>query len=212
MIKLGSQLLQRSEEHRSAVRQLTPLFEASQRARPVFLLGAGASYRSGVPLADDAVKRIAELIAPALEPMGFELVRVRFSSGQRAVLQVMAERPDGTMNVDDCAEVSRVVSAILDVEDPISGAYTLEVSSPGIDRPLVRLADYERFAGNEARVETSELVDGRRRFRGRILGRDGEVIRLKVEGEEIGIPFATIASAKLVLTDELIAASLKQRH
>src|SRR5512146_988364 len=146
----------------------------------------------------DAVKRIAELIAPALEPMGFDLVRVRFSGGQRAVLQVMAERPDGTMNVDDCAEVSRVVSAILDVEDPIPGAYTLEVSSPGIDRPLVRPADYERFAGNEARVETSELVDGRRRFRGRILGRDGELIRLKVEGEEVAIPFAAIASAKLV--------------
>ena len=159
----------------------------------------------------DAAKRIAELIAPALESMGFVLVRVRLTGSQRAVLQVMAERPDGQMNVDDCAEVSRVVSAILDVEDPISGAYTLEVSSPGIDRPLVRLGDYERFAGNEARLETQSTIAGRKRFRGRILGRSGDLVRLAVEGEEVAIPFGEIASAKLVLTDELIAASLKPR-
>lgn len=160
----------------------------------------------------DATARIAELIAPALGGLGLELVRVHFSSGRRPVLQVMAERSDGTMSLDDCTEASRVISAILDVEDPIASAYTLEVSSPGIDRPLVRPADYARFAGHEARLETATMIDGRRRFRGRLLGLDGETVRMVFEGGEIGIPFAEIASARLVLTDDLIAASLKQRN
>lgn len=160
----------------------------------------------------DASERISRLIGPTLSSMGFELVRVRLSGSQRPVLQIMAERADGSMNVDDCAEVSRVVSAILDVEDPVDGAYTLEVSSPGIDRPLTRPADYSRFAGFEARVETVEPVEGRRRFKGRLLGLEGEQVKMAIEGGEVAVPLSAIASAKLVLTDDLIAASLKQRN
>ena len=150
---------------------------------------------------------VERLIAPAVEAMGYGIVRVQLSGGDRLRLQIMAERADGTMNVDDCAEVSRAVAAILDVEDPIDSAYTLEVSSPGIDRPLTRLADFDRFAGFEARVETALPVAGRRRFRGRLLGtRDGDVAMICEDGEAL-LPFSDIQKAKLVLTDELIAAS-----
>ena len=114
------------------------------------------------------------MIAPALSEMGFSLVRIHLSGGARPVLQIMAERSDESgMTVDDCAAISHTVSAILDVEDPISGTYTLEVSSPGIDRPLVRRRDFERFAGFEAKIETHGAIDGRRRFRGRLAGMDG---------------------------------------
>ena len=151
---------------------------------------------------------VEDLIAPALESMGYEIVRVLLSGGDRLRPQIMAERrADGGMNVDDCAEVSRAVAAILDVEDPIDSAYTLEVSSPGLDRPLTRLADFDRFAGFEARVETHLPVDGRRRFRGRLLGLRGEDILLDCEGSEVALPFADMHKAKLVLTDDLIAAS-----
>lgn len=160
----------------------------------------------------DATTRIAALIGPALQSMGYELVRVRFAGGQRPVLQIMAERPDGSMSVDDCAEVSRIVSALLDVEDPIKSAYMLEVSSPGIDRPLVKPADYERFKGFDAKVETLRPIDGRKRFRGRVLGLDGEDVRLETDQGSLAIPFAEIGQAKLVLTDELVAASLKGRN
>ena len=158
----------------------------------------------------DAIARSAELRAPARAGMGLELVRVRLMGGKRPVLQVMAERSDGSMSIDDCSEASRVISAILDVEDPITGAYTLEVSSPGIDRPLVRAADYVRFAGHQAKLETAAPIDGQRRFHGRLLGLDDQVVRLALQDGEIGIPFAAITSGKLVLTDDLIAASLKQ--
>jgi ribosome maturation factor RimP len=115
------------------------------------------------------------------------------------------------MNVEDCAEVSHAVSAILDVEDPIDGEYTLEVSSPGIDRPLVRARDYERYAGYEAKLETGEPIDGRKRFRGRLKGLDGESVGIEVEGLGlVQIPLGRLAEAKLVLTDELVRASLKQ--
>jgi ribosome maturation factor RimP len=159
----------------------------------------------------DGNTRIARLIAPPLEAMGFDLVRVRFGGGRRPVLQIMAERPDGTMTVEDCAEVSRAVSAVLDVEDPIPGEYLLEVSSPGIDRPLTRLADFERFKGFEAKVELALPMDGRKRFRGRLDGltADEEVRLADTEGGNVLLPFHAIADAKLVLTDELIAASLK---
>ena len=158
----------------------------------------------------DATARIAELIVPALAGMGLELVRVRVMGGKRRVLQVMAERGDGSMSIDDCSEASRVISAILDVEDPIAGAYTLEVSSPGIDRPLVRPADFTRFAGYEAKLETTAPIDGQKRFRGRLLGLAGGDVRLALEKGEVAIPLTAVASAKLVLTDDLIAASLKQ--
>jgi len=141
--------------------------------------------------------------------MGYELVRVLLQGRQNQTLQVMAERRDRqSMTVDDCAEISRSISAILDVEDPIAGAYTLEVSSPGIDRPLTRLQDFERFAGFEAKVETLQPVEGRKRFRGQVMGLNEEdQVRLVVETGEIVIPLANIKSAKLVLTDALIAAA-----
>lgn len=150
-------------------------------------------------------ERIANLITPTLESMGFELVRVQLSGSQRPTLQVMAEPANGrVMSVEDCAEVSRAISALLDVEDPISGTYSLEVSSPGIDRPLTRLKDYERFLGHEAKVETNAPIDGRKRFKGPIKEVDGKAVALEVEGADIRIPFAAIHKAKLVLTDALI--------
>jgi ribosome maturation factor RimP len=138
--------------------------------------------------------------------MGYRLVRVALTGARRATLQVMAERRDAVpMTVEDCAEISRSVSALLDVADPIAGAYMLEVSSPGIDRPLVRPEDYDRFAGFEARIELSEPLDGRKRFRGRLLGRAGECVRLAGDAGEARLPIAAIARAKLVLTDDLLA-------
>jgi len=140
--------------------------------------------------------------------MGFELVRVMSTGGRRPTLQVMAERLDRRgMTVDDCAEISRAVSAILDVEDPIKEAYQLEVSSPGIDRPLINPVDFERFAGFEARVETDRPIEGQRKFRGRLLGREDQAVRLALPDGERVIPLASIRKAKLVLTDELLAAA-----
>ncbi len=157
----------------------------------------------------DLQSRIAALIEPSLNAMGFILVRVRFGGTKRPTLQIMAERPDGTMTVEDCADVSRSVSALLDVEDPIPSNYQLEVSSPGLERPLVRIEDYQRFAGYEVKLETALLIDGRKRWRGRIRGVDGEQIRLDVEGSEQAFEIAAITEARLVVTDDLITASLK---
>ncbi len=157
----------------------------------------------------ELTSRIAAMIEPSLLAMGFILVRVRFGGAKRPVLQIMAERPDGTMSVEDCADVSRAVSAILDVEDPISSEYVLEVSSPGIDRPLMRLDDYRRFAGYEAKVETVMPVEGRKRYRGRLVGIEGEDVLITVDGLTWRLPFPLIGDARLVLTDDLIAASLK---
>ncbi|WP_374309627.1 ribosome maturation factor RimP [Dongia sp.] len=150
---------------------------------------------------------IADLIAPSIEALGYEVVRVTLAGSQRKVLQIMAEPQDGrVMSVEDCARVSRAVSAILDVEDPISGAYSLEVSSPGIDRPLTRPKDFDRFAGHEAKIETHEPVDGRKRFKGILKGVAGESVKIDSEGAELALPLNQIAKAKLVLTDALIAA------
>ena len=155
--------------------------------------------------------RIAEIITPTVEGMGFGLVRVRLMSGKKATLQVMAERPDGTMEVDDCADLSRALSAVLDVEDPIEGEYALEVSSPGIDRPLTRPIDFERWDGWIAKLETAELIGGRKRFKGELRGvQDGEIL-IEIEEGVIGLSFDMLVDAKLVLTDELIAESLKGR-
>jgi ribosome maturation factor RimP len=148
------------------------------------------------------------LVKAPLHAEGFDIVRVVLSGDHRPKLQIMVERQDGApVDVDDCAQASRLVSAVLDVEDPLSGPYVLEVSSPGIDRPLTRLGDFERFAGHEARVELRTPLDGRRRFRGRLRGVDRDRIRLETEREEIELSFDDIQKAKLVLTDELIAAS-----
>jgi len=150
--------------------------------------------------------RIETLIAPSLEAMGYRLVRVAVTGGRRAqVLQVMAERiDDRPMSVDDCTEVTHTVSALLDVEDPIEQSYVLEVSSPGIDRPLVRREDYERFKGHEAKLELAVPINGRRRFRGRLAGIDADQVRLDLGAEVVALPLTRIQRAKLVITDELL--------
>ena len=132
-------------------------------------------------------------------------------SGKRAVLQIMAERPEGGIEVDDCARISRSVSAVLDVEDPVSGEYVLEVSSPGIDRPLTRLKDFERYDGYEVKLETSELIDGRRSFKGALRGVEGREVLIEIAEGTIGLDFEWLTDAKLVLTDALIAESLAGR-
>ena len=158
-------------------------------------------------------RRIAGLIEPVLADMGFELVRIRLMGGKSPTLQIMAQRPDGTIEVDDCAAISTAVSALLDVEDPIAEAYTLEVSSPGIDRPLTRLADFDRWTGHEARIETEELIDGRRRFKGQLAGIDGDEVLIALDDSDvtIGLKFDWISDAKLVLTDDLIRDVLRGR-
>lgn len=156
----------------------------------------------------DATGRIEQIIAPSVESMGYEIVRVQMSGGMRPILQIMAERTDGApMTVEDCADLSRSVSALLDVEDPIKGAYTLEVSSPGIDRPLTRAKDYERFAGFEAKLETRIAIDGRKRFKGRLRGIADGSVEIEVEQGVARLPLDDIQRAKLVLTDDLIRAS-----
>ena len=160
-------------------------------------------------------KSIEEMITPSIEALGYRVVRVAFTGGRRPTLQIMAERLDqAPMPVEDCAAVSHAVSALLDVADPIEAAYQLEVSSPGIDRPLVKREDYERFAGCEAKIELAQPRDGRRRFRGRLLGLDGDAAKLAVgEDELLLLPLAEITRARLVLPDELIAATPPQsRH
>ncbi|MDA0997621.1 MAG: ribosome maturation factor RimP [Proteobacteria bacterium] len=154
----------------------------------------------------NVIARVKALIAPAIEAMGFSLVRVILSGGHNPTLQVMAEPTDGRgMTVDDCAAISRAVSAVLDVEEPIKSAYMLEVSSPGLDRPLTRLEDFERFKGFEASIETNAVVDGRRRFRGRLVGIDGKDIEVDIDGELLRLAFADVARAKLIVTDEMLA-------
>ncbi|MGR3542469.1 MAG: ribosome maturation factor RimP [Hasllibacter sp.] len=160
-------------------------------------------------------RRVAAIVRPVIEGMGFELVRLRMQGGRTPLLQIMADRPEGGIEVEDCARISTEVSANLDVEDPIEEQYTLEVSSPGIDRPLTRPKDFDAWAGYEAKLETAELIDGRRRFKGTLQGtEDGEVLIEIEEGGEavtIGLGFDMLSDAKLVLTDELIRDVLKAR-
>ncbi len=156
-------------------------------------------------------RRMAEIITPVIEDMGFELVRVRLMGGKHHTLQIMVERPEGGIEVDECAQISTAVSATLDVEDPITDPYTLEVSSPGIDRPLTRLKDFETFEGYEAKIETNDLIDGRKRFKGMLAGVEGTEVLINVEEGTIGLEFDWLADAKLVLTDELIKEMLRQR-
>ncbi len=161
-------------------------------------------------------RRLAEIVQPTIEGMGYELVRIRLLGGQRKTLQIMADRPDGGIEVEDCARISTAVSAVLDVEDPLGDAYTLEVSSPGIDRPLTRLKDFDAWDGFEARLETTELIDGRRRFKGALRGTEGDEVLIEIEGPEgqpvtIGLKFDWLSEAKLVLTDELIREALQQK-
>ena len=156
-------------------------------------------------------RRIAEIITPVIEDMGFEVVRVRLMTGKESTLQIMVQRSDGTIEVDQCAQISTAVSALLDVEDPIVDVYTLEVSSPGIDRPLTRLKDFDQWKGFEAKIETEELIDGRRRFKGELAGIDGDEVLIDIDEGTIGLKFAWLSDAKLVLTDDLIRDVLRGR-
>jgi len=160
--------------------------------------------------------RVATIVEPVIEQLGYRLVRVRVSSAEGCTVQIMAERPDGTMSVEDCEAVSRALSPVLDVADPIERAYRLEISSPGIDRPLVRKSDFERYTGHLAKIETSMPIQGRKRFRGVLAGTEGETARIRrndaAEGEEteIMIPIEEMSEAKLVLTDELVSEALRR--
>lgn len=162
-------------------------------------------------------QRLAGIVGPVIEGLGFELIRIRLmgGGGKARILQIMADRPDGGISVDDCGDISTAVSAVLDVEDPIEENYTLEVSSPGIDRPLTRLKDFEIWKGWEARIETSEMIDGRRRFKGGLMGVEGDEVLIEIEDQgaevTIGLKFDWLSDAKLVLTDELIAEMLRQK-
>jgi ribosome maturation factor RimP len=160
--------------------------------------------------------QLEALVEPAVEAAGYKLVRFRVMGGQRKTLQVMAERPDGQMDVEDCAELSRTLSEVLEAADPIESDYVLEVSSPGIDRPLTRLEDFARFAGHEARLELKSGLEGRKRFRGRLIGTENTDVVMDVADvkgtNRIRFTFADIADAKLVLTDRLIQEDLKTRE
>jgi ribosome maturation factor RimP len=160
--------------------------------------------------------RVAAIVEPVLEQLSFRLVRVRISGMDGCTVQIMAERADGSMTIEDCEQVSRALSPVLDVADPIERAYRLEISSPGLDRPLVRRSDFERYAGNAVKIEMALAIDGRRRFRGTLLGVDGEKARVRRadaapgEDADVLLSIEEMAEAKLVLTNELIAQALKR--
>jgi ribosome maturation factor RimP len=160
----------------------------------------------------ELVTRITDMISPSLEGLGYDVVRVQYNSGKHAVLQIMADRSDGApIRVEDCELISNTVSALLDVDDPIAAAYSLEVSSPGIDRPLTRLSDFERWAGHKAKVELKVPTEaGRKRFSGVVRGAHGDRIRIELDGGELAeLPFADIHAAKLELTDDLLKQAMK---
>jgi ribosome maturation factor RimP len=173
------------------------------------LLPSEPPSTSDLPRHEGLEARIAETVAPTLAHMGYELVRVQVSGKERPVVQIMADRADlAPFRVEDCEAISHALGAVLDVADPFRGEWTLEVSSPGIDRPLTRTKDWARFAGHVAAVELAVPIEGRRRFKGVALGADGETARLRLDdGAEVALPRANIRKAKLVLTDELIAAT-----
>jgi ribosome maturation factor RimP len=158
---------------------------------------------------------LVELLDPVAESVGYEIVRLRLMGGaEQRRLQIMAERPDGDMNVEDCARLSRAISEIMDAADPISGEYTLEVSSPGVDRPLTRLKDFDTYAGLEIRIELDRVAEGRKRFKGELAGVEDGQVGLNLEGEDdttIYFPFEWIVDAKLVLNDELMKRGAQQR-
>ena len=159
--------------------------------------------------------RVAALVEPVLSSLSFRLVRVRVSAFAGCTVQIMAERPDGTLSIEDCEAVSRAVSPVLDVADPIETAYQLEVSSPGIDRPLVRRSDFDRYAGYVAHVEMQAPIDGRRRFRGELIGTEGDCARIRYEtnadeSSDALLRIDDMMEAKLVLTDALIAQALRK--
>lgn len=160
--------------------------------------------------------RVAAITEPVIEQLGYRLVRVRVSGTEGCTVQIMAERPDGTMTVEDCEMISRALSPVLDAADPIDRAYRLEVSSPGIDRPLVRKSDFERFTGHPAKIETTVPFEGRKRFRGVLAGTEGDAVRIRrddaAEGEamEVLLPIEDMSEAKLILTDKLVSEALRR--
>ena len=179
-------------------------FEAPGTAEPRLIVEPGLGAR------------VATIVEPVLEQLSFRLVRVRISGMDGCTVQIMAERPDGTMTIDDCELVSRALSPVLDVADPIERAYRLEISSPGLDRPLVRRSDFERYAGSVVKIEMAVAIEGRRRFRGTLIGVDGDRARVHRtdaapgEDPDVLLPIEEMAEAKLVLTNELVAQSLKR--
>jgi ribosome maturation factor RimP len=159
--------------------------------------------------------QIAAMAEPVLDELGFRLVRVVLSGRNGSTVQIMAERPDGMLTVEECAEISRRLSPVLDAHDPIEGQYNLEVSSPGIDRPLVRPSDFAAWAGYEAKIELKDLLAGRKRFRGTLAGLEGDEVRIEVDTEEggrqvVGLPIGRIGEARLTLTDALIRETLRR--
>jgi ribosome maturation factor RimP len=167
--------------------------------------------------------RVASIAEPVIEQLGYRLVRVKISGADGCTVQIMAERPDGTMVVEDCETISRALSPVFDMADPVDRAYRLEISSPGIDRPLVRKSDFDRYAGNLVKIETEIPIDGRKRFRGQLLGTQGEAAKLRQDGKvddkkedkavadaEILLPIAEISEARLVLTDDLVRQALRR--
>ena len=152
--------------------------------------------------------RIGDILSPTLNLRGYDLVRVQISGSQQKTMQIMAERKDGVgMTVDDCADISREVSAILDVEDPLRDAYDLEISSPGIDRPLVRPVDFDRYAGFDAKIEMVAAIDGRKKFKGQLLGIEQDLVKIRLGEETYELPVSDIRRAKLLLTEELLEAA-----
>ncbi|NCU19262.1 ribosome maturation factor RimP [Candidatus Falkowbacteria bacterium] len=156
-------------------------------------------------------RRLADIVTPVIEGLGYELIRLRLMGGLTKTLQIMADRPEGGINVEDCAKISTAISAALDVEDPLEDAYNLEVSSPGIDRPLTRLKDFDLWEGYEARLETTEMIDGRRRFKGMLAGTEGDEVLINIEEGTVGLKFDWLSDAKLILTEDLIAEMLRQK-
>jgi ribosome maturation factor RimP len=176
---------------------------AQQETEPRLIMEPGVSAR------------VAHIAEPVIEQLGYRLVRVKVSSADGCTVQIMAERPDGSMAVEDCETISRALSPVFDVADPIERAYRLEISSPGIDRPLVRKSDFDRYAGHLVKIETNLPIEGRKRFRGQLIGTDGDVARLRqntMEGEEteVLLPIEEMSEAKLVLTDELVSEALRR--
>ena len=157
-------------------------------------------------------KKLAELLNPILEDLGFEMVRIRLSSGDPSTLQIMADRLNGQIGVDDLANINTSIGTILDVEDPITENYTLEISSPGIDRPLTRKKDFDSYQGFEAKLETTELIDGRRRFKGILAGISDDEVLINLEEGTVGLKFNWLSDARLVLSDDLIKQMLKKKN
>ncbi len=193
---------ERDENQVSGV-ELAPLDQGSASDEPRLIA------ETGLPA------RVAAIAGPVVEQLGYRLVRIRVSSAEECTIQIMAERPDGTMTVDDCEAISRALSPVFDVNEPIDRAYRLEISSPGIDRPLVRRSDFERYAGHLVKVEMEVPVAGRKRFRGILNGLEGDNARLMRDDPKAGedpavlLPITDMGEAKLVLTDELVSEALR---